>query len=91
VGQAKNYAKKLTIRFTYSTNGQGIYGIDMETGTESELPCYPTPDELWNLTFAKQNAWRDRFAAVPFPDKSGSWTIRFYQEIAVNRVLEAIS
>ena len=25
-------------RFTYSTNGQGIYGIDMETGKENETP-----------------------------------------------------
>jgi hypothetical protein len=36
------------------------------------------------------NVWRDRFAAVPFPDKSGTWQMRFYQEIAVNRVLEKI-
>ncbi|MEK6260107.1 MAG: DEAD/DEAH box helicase family protein [Planctomycetota bacterium] len=89
--QAKNYAEKLKIRFTYSTNGQGIYGIDMKEGTEGDVSRYPTPDELWNLTFAEQNAWRDRFAAVPFPDKSGSWTIRFYQEISVNRVLDAIA
>src|ERR1700674_3932481 len=61
VAQAKNYAGKLAVRFTYSTNGQGIYGIDMETGKEGEHPRYPTPDELWSLTFAKQNAWRDRF------------------------------
>jgi type I restriction enzyme R subunit len=91
VAQAKNYAGKLAIRYTYATNGRGIYGIDMQTGKEGDLPRYPTPDELWNLTFAEANAWRDRFAAVPFPDKSGSWTIRFYQEIAVNRVLEAIA
>src|SRR5712672_3094967 len=65
VAQAKNYAGKLAIRFTYSTNGQGIYGIDMETGKErDDLKSYPTPDELWKLTFAKPNAWRDRFAAV---------------------------
>ena len=38
VGQAKNYADKLAIRFTYATNGQGVYGIDMETGTEGEVP-----------------------------------------------------
>ena len=63
----------------------------MQTGREGELPAFPTPDELWNRTFAKQNDWRDRFAAVPFPDKSGSWEIRFYQEIAVNRVLEKIT
>lgn len=29
VAQAKNYAAKMAIRFTYATNGQGIYGIDM--------------------------------------------------------------
>ena len=27
VAQAKNYAGKLAIRYTFSTNGQGIYGI----------------------------------------------------------------
>jgi type I restriction enzyme R subunit len=91
VAQAKNYAGKMAIRYTYSSNGQGIYGIDMETGKEGETSCYPTPDELWKLTFVKANAWRDRFAAVPYPDKSGTWTLRFYQEISVDRVLEAIA
>jgi type I restriction enzyme R subunit len=91
VAQAKNYAGKLAVRFAYSTNGQGLYGIDMQTGQEGEAPGYPTPDELWARTFAVENAWRDRFAAVPFPDKSGTWAIRFYQEIAVNRVLERIA
>jgi type I restriction enzyme R subunit len=66
LGQAKNYAAKMAIRYTYCTNGQAIYGVDMETGKEGELPVYPTPDELWNRTFAKANAWRDRFATVPF-------------------------
>ncbi len=80
----------MAIRYTYSSNGQGIYGIDMETGKEGETPV-PTPDELWNLTFAKSNVWRNRFAAVPYPDKSGTWLIRFYQEISVNRVLAAIA
>lgn len=37
VAQAKNYAGKLEVRFTYATNGQGIYGIDMHEGTEGEL------------------------------------------------------
>jgi len=43
------------------------------------------------VTFATANPWRDRFAAVPYPDKSGTWSLRFYQEIAVKRVLDAIS
>jgi type I restriction enzyme R subunit len=91
VAQAKNYAGKLAIRFTYSTNGEGIYGIDMQTGTEGEVPSYPTPDELWNVTFAEANAWRNRFAAVPFEDKGGSHPSRYYQDIAVERVMESIT
>ena len=91
VGQAKDYAGKLAIRFTYATNGQGIYGIDMETGKEGEVPAYPAPDQLWNLTFAKQNVWRDRFSAVPFEDKGGSHPSRYYQDIAVERVMQAMA
>ena len=91
VAQAKDYAGKMGVRFAYATNGQGIYAIDMETGKEGPIAAYPTPDELWAMTFAEANAWRDRFAAVSTPDKSGSWTLRFYQEIAVNRVLERIA
>ncbi len=72
VVQAKDYAGKMEIRYTYSSNGHSIYGIDMETGKEGEVPVYPTPDELWKMTFAKANAWRNRFAAVPYPDKSGT-------------------
>jgi type I restriction enzyme R subunit len=91
VGQAKDYAEKIAVRFAYATNGQGIYGIDMHTGKEGELSCYPSPDTLWNLTFAEKNAWRDRFAAVPFEDKGGSHPSRYYQDIAVERVMEAIA
>jgi len=90
VGQAKDYAGKLSIRFTYASNGQGIYGIDMHTGVEGELPFFPSPEELWQATFATENAWRDRFAAVPFEDKGGYWQGRYYQDIAVERVLAAL-
>jgi type I restriction enzyme R subunit len=91
VAQAKEYAGKLEIRFTYATNGQGIYGIDRATGAEGELPHYPTPDELWNLTFATRNGWRDRFAAVPFEDRGGYFQGRYYQDIAIERVLQAVA
>ena len=37
------------------------------------------------------NAWRDRFAAVPFEDKGGSHPGRYYQDTAVGRVREAIA
>ena len=91
VAQAKNYAGKLEVRFTYATNGQGIYAIDMQTGAEAEVPAYPTPEELWKRTFAQEDAWRDRFAAVPYEDKGGSHPGRYYQDIAIERVLQAIA
>ena len=91
VAQAKRYATKLQTRFAYSTNGDGIYRIDLETGKEDYVPSYPTPDELWNETFSKQNNWRDHFSTVPFEDKGGSWEARYYQHNAINKTLEAIA
>ena len=55
------------------------------------VAAIPRPEELWNLTFAEANAWRDRFAAVPFEDKGGYFQGRYYQDIAIERVLEAIA
>ena len=91
VQQAKDYAGKLTLRFAYASNGQGIYAIDMESGQEGEVGQYPSPEELWQRTFAQQDNWRDRFADVPFDTRGGSWTSRYYQDIAVDRALEAIT
>ena len=91
VGQAKRYAAKLAVRFAYATNGQTIYAIDMATGAEADVSAFPSPDELWARTFAVANAWRDRFAAIPFEDKSGQWQGRYYQDIAIQRVLDAIA
>jgi type I restriction enzyme R subunit len=91
VMQAKKYAQKLQLETTYSTNGKAIYQICMKTGEESLVTDYLSPDELWNKTFAEQNNWREQFANVPFEDKSGSWQLRYYQEIAVQRTVEAIA
>ena len=95
VGQAKSYATKLSVRFTYATNGQAIYGIDMATGAEGDVAGYPGPDTLWGQTYAEADAataaWRDRFAAVPFEDKGGTWQGRYYQDTAITRVLDAIA
>jgi len=91
VAQAKDYAGKLQLRFTYASNGLGVYAIDMASGEEGPVQAFPSPEELWARTFAEENAWRDRFAAIPYPDKGGSWQIRFYQDLAVSRLLEAIA
>ncbi len=91
LAQAKKYAGKLQARYAYSTNGVGIYRVDMQIGTEGYVDRYPTPDELWNDTFAEENDWRNRFAAIPFEDKGGMWEARYYQHNAINRALEAIA
>ena len=91
VAQAKNYACKLEIRHTYSTNGRDIYGIDMKTGKEDVLDQYPAPQALWDMTFSEANAWRDRFSAVPFEYRGGYFMARYYQDIAVDRALEAVA
>ena len=97
VMQAKKYAQKLQLETTYSTNGKDIYQICMKTGEEGLVTDFLSPDELWNKTFPKDRhtelveVWREQFANVPFEDKSGSWQLRYYQEIAVQRTVEAIA
>ncbi len=63
----------------------------MKSGVEELVENYLTPDELWDKTFSDQNTWRDRFNAVPYEDKSGSWQLRYYQELAVKNTMEAIA
>ena len=99
VGQAKDYAQRLHIRYTYATNGKEIYAIDMEDAVETDVSSYPTPDELWEMTYPKPKTtqekettdWRGRFAAIPFEDRGGTWQLRYYQENAINTTLEAIA
>ena len=91
VAQAKLYAEKLHVCIAYSTNGKEIYSIDMKTGEERDVDKYLTPDELWNETFSNQNEWREKFCKIPFEDINKTKLPYFYQEIAVNNVVEAVA
>ena len=91
VAQAKQYAAKLNLMMTYSTNGKEIYEMDMSKGKEGLVSEYPTPEQLWDITFAVANEWREKFAAVPFENKGGAWQLRYYQELAVKNTLEALA
>jgi len=91
VAQAKLYAQKLHLDYTYSTNGKEIYQICMKTGEEKLVDNFLSPDELWSEVYSDQNEWRDKFASVAFEDKSGTWQPRYYQEIAVKNTLEAVA
>ncbi|WP_089276372.1 EcoAI/FtnUII family type I restriction enzme subunit R [Antarctobacter heliothermus] len=91
VGQAKDYATRLGSRFAYASNGLKWYGIDMSTGAEGDMALpFPTPDELWDRTFASQNLWRDLFGAVDFETDGGKWELRYYQHNAITAALEAL-
>jgi type I restriction enzyme, R subunit len=98
VGQAKDYAQRLHIRYTYSTNGVQIYQMDMDKGKEEDVFKYPTPDELWEMVYGEEDnaepevaQWRDTLHSVPFQTKSGTWSPRYYQEVAISKVLEGIA
>ena len=97
VAQAKLYADKLTLDTTYSSNGDEIYQICMQTGNEGLVERYLSPQELWIKSYpAKASTeitelWRDNFSSIPFEDKSGTWQPRYYQEIAIKRTLEAVA
>ena len=91
VAQAKLYAQKLNLETTYSTNGKDIYQICLKTGEEKSVDYFLSPQALWDKTYSDQNDWREQFASIPFEDKSGTWQLRYYQEIAVKNTLEAIA
>lgn len=42
----------------------------MKTGEESLVTDFLSPEKLWNKTFAEQNEWREKFANIPFEDKT---------------------
>ena len=99
LGQAKDYAERLNIRYTYCTNGLQIYGVDMEEGTEGDVSKYPSPDELWEMTYPSPKEdykieiedWKDKFYNIPFEDRGGTWSPRYYQRNAIYKVLNAIA
>lgn len=93
VMQAKEYALKLKVNFTYAANGKEIYEISTQSGKEGKVTKFPTPDELWERTFSTKNEWKDRFNAVPMVSYEGGTNnnIRYYIESATNKVLDAIA
>ena len=97
VTQAKDYAQRLEVRFTYSTNGKKYYGIDMQKGAEGDVDTIPSPNDLWQMTFGEEDlpqettSWRDRLHTVPFEERGGTWQPRYYQDNAIRNVLDAIA
>ncbi len=97
VQQAKLYAEKLKAVIAYASNGREIYQICMNTGKESLVADFLSPDEMWNKAYPPESllplttAWRDKFTSIAFEDKSGTWQPRYYQELAIRNTLQAIA
>lgn len=88
--QAINYAQKLKVRFIYSTNGKKIYEFDIQNGRGDYINSYPTPEELFNRAVLHQTTLKDQLLNIPFYI-SGDKPVRYYQEIAVQKVMEGIA
>lgn len=91
VQQAKDYAEVLGVRFAYASNGRDIIEIDLALGTEVPRGDFPTPDELWSRLETQleiSGADSAKLLSAGFPDPERP--LRYYQEIAVNRAMEAI-
>ncbi|MEI7728863.1 MAG: DEAD/DEAH box helicase family protein [Verrucomicrobiota bacterium] len=90
--QAKEYAQILDLKFAYSTNGHGIVEFDFITGKETVADQFPTPEALWQRLHGhlglNSAAQQEQYLA-PGPASSGK-LLRYYQEIAVNRIIRAI-
>jgi len=90
--QAKIYADMLGLKFAYATNGAEIIEFDCFTGKENRITEYPMPEVLWQRyrkgKDLKNDAEVDQLLTpINFTLKQGE---RYYQEIAINRAVEAI-
>ena len=97
LAQAKSYAERLNLRYAIATNGVKYYLADLQ-GTEGDIKVVPTPNELWDLIFkveaqlaTEKFDWEQRFYNVPFETKGGTWELRYYQQNAINKVMEAVA
>ena len=91
LGQAKDYAEALGLRFAYSTNGKGIVEFDFGLGAERDIDAFPSPAELMRRVKSEdrlddQSAEQLLEGSYIQPNKIP----RYYQEIAINRVLQRL-
>lgn len=93
--QAIEYAVILDVDFAYSSNGHAFLEHDMTTGKEREIPLneFPSPEELWERHkvahgLSEKEAEK---TATPYHYNHDSITPRYYQRIAINRVVEAVA
>jgi len=88
--QSINYAEKLKIDYVYSTNGHKIYEHCLIDGKGSYVDNYPSPNELFNRKYGNLKDKEVDIVTQPFHIE-GNMKPRFYQQIAVQKTIEAIA
>lgn len=94
--QAIEYAQILDIPFAYSSNGDSFLEHDFFTGRERELELdeFPSEAELWKRYLIGKNLDKKQEEIVSEPfylDTFNPKTPRYYQRVAIQRTIEAIS
>jgi type I restriction enzyme R subunit len=98
IQQAIAYAKTLDIPFAFSSNGDAFHFHDRtvtsgDIESELQLNAFPSPDQLWQKYKAFKGISNEVEAIVAqdyFVDDSNR-TPRYYQQIAINRTVEAVA
>ena len=88
--QAIDYANDLNVRFVYSSNGLKHYEFDTIAGKGDYIERFPSPDDLFKRVMSDTTKEQERLAVQPL-DNTGSNQPRYYQIIAINKAVEAIS
>ena len=83
--KAKDYAQILGLKFAYSTNGTSIVEHDFLTGLDRDLETFPSPSDLWRRLRQSEGIEPEDIA-----NRLLTPTFRYYQEIAVNRTVQAV-
>ena len=95
IQQALDYADTLDVLFAFSSNGDGFMFHDKTTGKETNLKLeeFPTPKELWEK-YKKFKGITEKIEDIITTDYYHNPEFkkpRYYQTIAVNRVVEAVA
>lgn len=88
--QAIGYAQKLKVKFVFATNGEKIYQFNVEKGKGDYVDDFPTPETLFLESIQNLSYLKERLLSVPMY-LTGDKQPRYYQEIAVNKAVEAIA
>lgn len=99
IQQGLSYAEILDIPSVYSSNGDGFYEHDRTLSSgkverEISLDQFPSPEELWER-YKKYKGIKteeqERISAQEYFFDGSGRTPRYYQQVAINRTVEAIA